>query len=63
MTAIFVPATHYSHAVARPSCSECGAATLLVGIEPEQPDYDLYTFECPNCQHYDTAVGKIRSRS
>jgi len=58
MRAIFAPATQYSDAIARPSCSECGVATLLVGIEPERAGYDLYTFQCPNCEHFDTAVGK-----
>jgi hypothetical protein len=59
MTAIFASATPYLDAIARPNCSECGAETLLVGIEPERPGCDLYTFQCPNCEAFDTEVGKV----
>ena len=59
MRAEFAPATH-SDAIVRPSCSECETATVLVGIEPEpdRPGYDLYTFQCPNCENFELAVGK-----
>jgi hypothetical protein len=59
MTVIFVSATPYLDAIARPSCSECGAETLLVGIESERPNCDLYTFQCPSCEDFDTKVGKL----
>ena len=57
---VFEPATAHSNAV-RPVCSVCGTATLLVGIEPEpeRRGYELRTFECPTCRHFETAVGKI----
>ena len=58
MRAVFTPATPYSDSIVRPSCSECGSATVLVGIEPERPGYELHTFQCPNCEHFETAVGK-----
>ena len=58
---VFEPATAHSNAVVRPVCSVCGTATLLVGIEPEpeRRGYELRTFECPTCRHFETAVGKI----
>jgi len=58
MRAKFAPAT--PHSDERPSCSECGTATLLVGIEPEpeHPGYDLHTFQCPNCENFEVAVGQ-----
>ena len=55
---VFEPASAHSNAV-RPVCSVCGTATLLVGIESERPGYELRTFECPTCRHFETAVGKI----
>jgi len=57
MRAIFTPATEHSDAIVRPSCSECGTTTVLVGIEPERPGYDPHTFQCPNCQNFELAVG------
>jgi hypothetical protein len=50
MRAIFGPATPYSDSIVRPSCSECGTATLLVGIEPDGPGHELHTFQCPRCE-------------
>ena len=58
MRAIFAPATPYSDSIERPGCAKCGTATLLVGLEPERPGYELHTFQCPNCEHYETAVAK-----
>jgi hypothetical protein len=58
MITVFAPATAHSDGIARPNCSECGTATLLIGIEPERPGYDLHTFQCPNCENFETEVGK-----
>lgn len=58
MRAKFAPATPYSDSLERPKCSECGTATELVGIESDQPGYELHTFQCPDCEHFETAVGK-----
>ena len=66
MRAEFAPAAAYSDAIVRPLCSKCGTATILVGIEPDldpdRPDYDLHTFQCPKCDHFETAVGKAGRR-
>jgi hypothetical protein len=32
----------------------------LARIEPERPGHDLRTFECPRCQHVETAVVKFK---
>jgi len=58
MRAEFAPATPRSNSIVRPRCSECGTATVLVGIEPERPGYELHTFQCPMCQNFEIAVGK-----
>jgi hypothetical protein len=67
MRAIFAPITPHSDSIVRPSCTECGAPTLLVGIESERSGYELHTFQCPSCEHFQTAVGintlkDVRSR-
>src|SRR5262245_40257468 len=54
----FGPATPYCDSIVRPKCPECGSAAFLVGIEPERPGYKLHTFQCPKCEHFETAVGK-----
>jgi hypothetical protein len=54
----FAPATPYSDSIARPHCSKCGKETTLVGIEEEHPGFELHTFQCPNCQHFETAIAK-----
>jgi hypothetical protein len=60
MRAVFAPAIAHSDSVVRPRCSECGAPTLLVGLEPdlERSGYDLHTFQCPICENFELAVGK-----
>jgi hypothetical protein len=50
---------HRIDALARPPCSECGKRTDLVGIEPKKPGFDLNTFECRSCGHYETSVTKV----
>ena len=56
---LYQPATAHSNSIKRPNCSACGTATHLFGIEAERPGYELHTFVCPECNHYDTAVGRI----
>ena len=33
------------------ACPKCGREMRLVGIEPERPKRDLFTFECEECEH------------
>jgi len=58
MRAIFEAAFMHSDLIVRPCCSECGTATLLIGVESRGFNQELRTFECPSCQHFETAVGK-----
>lgn len=57
MRAEFAPATLHSNSIKRPSCSKCGTTTSLVGIESARPGYELHTFQCPVCEHFEIAVG------
>jgi hypothetical protein len=45
---------------ARPACPECSAQMYLSRIELKQPGFDLRTFECPRCQHVETAVVQFK---
>ena len=42
------------------SCPKCGSAMWLARIEPDKPDHDLRTFQCPNCEHTETKVVKFK---
>ena len=44
----------------QPSCPKCGSGMLIARIEPDAPDHDLRTFECPACQHAETKVVKFK---
>jgi hypothetical protein len=54
----YQPATAHSDSIKRPECSKCGTKLRLFGIEPERPGYELHSFECPNCNRIETAIGK-----
>jgi rubredoxin len=44
---------------ARPQCPECKTQKTqmyLARITPDEPGFDLRTFECPRCQHVETVV-------
>ena len=58
MRAVFSSGTRHSDAIVRPGCSQCGTVTVLVGIEQSRHCSELHTFECPNCEHLETAVAK-----
>ena len=57
---IFQPATPYSNSIIRPPCSKCGAKMLLSRIEPDKPDHDKRTFDCPICNTSESFVVKYR---
>ena len=48
---LYRPATSYSDAIIRPVCSRCQTQMMLSRIEPDAPDHDKRTFECPACNH------------
>jgi transcription elongation factor Elf1 len=33
---------------------------LLARIEPEKPDHEQHTFECPTCEHSQTSLVAIK---
>ena len=53
----YQPATLHSDLIKRPDCTNCGTKMRLFGIEPERPGYELLSFECPKCNHLQTAIG------
>jgi hypothetical protein len=46
--------------IMKPTCPKCGARMSLARIEPDKPDHDQRTFECPACPHSLTEVVKYR---
>ena len=62
MRAKFAPATAHSDSVARPGCSECGTATVLVGIEPDIPGTNYTLFSAPSASTLKLLLGKLRRR-
>jgi predicted RNA-binding Zn-ribbon protein involved in translation (DUF1610 family) len=42
-------------------CPKCGAQMRLAWIEPDKPDYDRRTFECPKCAHEEIVVVKYEA--
>jgi predicted RNA-binding Zn-ribbon protein involved in translation (DUF1610 family) len=53
----FIPSTQQ---IALPKCPACGALMWLASIEPDKPDYDRRSFECPRCQEELVEVVKYR---
>jgi hypothetical protein len=44
----------------RPLCPECEHRMALARIEPDKPDHDRRTFECPSCEYVETLVVRYR---
>jgi hypothetical protein len=44
----------------QPKCPKCGLPMWLARIEPDKPDHDRRTFECPSCEHSHTEVVKYK---
>jgi hypothetical protein len=47
--------------IGRPFCGVCKAQMWLACIEPDKPDYDKRTFECPVCSNVTVKVVKYRT--
>lgn len=47
-------------AAKRPSCPNCGTEMMISRIEPDKPDHDMRTFECPKCNHDVSLVVKYQ---
>ncbi len=46
--------------IERPPCIKCGTQMLLTRIEPDKPDHDRRTFECPECAYQESIVVKYQ---
>jgi len=46
--------------IAAPKCPKCGTHMWLARIEPDAPDYDRRTYECPECDHSVTEIVKYK---
>ena len=46
--------------IERPPCPKCGALMWLTRVEPDKPDHDTRTFECPECENSETVLTKYR---
>lgn len=43
-----------------PKCPKCGSQMWMARIEPDLPDHDKRTFECPQCDHSLTEIVKYK---
>ena len=41
------------------ACPKCSLPMWLVHIEPDDPDHDIRTYECPECMHSEVLVVDI----
>jgi DNA-directed RNA polymerase subunit M/transcription elongation factor TFIIS len=55
----FHPQTATTNVMAQRACPKCSATMMLARIEPEQPGYDLRTFECRSCGQTESVIEKI----
>lgn len=55
----FQLATPASIATKRPPCPKCGTMMMLARIEAHGPEYRKRTFECPSCNHSESALVKL----
>jgi predicted RNA-binding Zn-ribbon protein involved in translation (DUF1610 family) len=58
---IYQPVTERSAAIIRPPCPRCGAPRMMLArIEPDKPDHEKRSFECPNCGNELSEVVKFK---
>jgi hypothetical protein len=55
---IYQPTTAYSAAII-PPCPRCATKMLLSRLEPDTPNHDKRTFECPACRNEHSEVVKF----
>jgi predicted RNA-binding Zn-ribbon protein involved in translation (DUF1610 family) len=51
---------HFQLESSRPHCPNCGTLMWLARIEPDEPDHDRRTYECPECDSSITEVVKYK---
>ena len=44
----------------QPRCPICQTAMIIIRIEPEKPDHDRRSYECPKCDHSESMVVKFK---
>jgi transposase-like protein len=44
--------------IVNPDCPKCGTPMWLARIEPDEPNYDRRTYECPECDYSITKIVK-----
>jgi hypothetical protein len=42
-----------------PACPKCGLPMWIIRIEPDDPDHDLRTYECPECKRAEVLLVDI----
>jgi hypothetical protein len=49
----FMQVSHFINRpeVEHPKCGKCGVSMWLARIEPDKPDFDKRTYECPVCEN------------
>ena len=52
--------TVYPQEIVHPQCDRCGVPMGLARIEPDKPNHDKRTFECPACKGEITEIVKYR---
>ena len=56
---IYQPVSPYTKSIVRPPCPACGTQMTLAKIEPDKPNHDKRTFECPKCKHEENVIVKF----
>jgi tRNA(Ile2) C34 agmatinyltransferase TiaS len=46
--------------LSQPVCPKCGGRMWLSRIEPDEPNHDKRTFECPQCENVVSEIVKYR---
>ena len=46
--------------VDNPICPKCARPMIIVRIEPDEPDHQKRTYECPECQLVESLIVKHR---
>ena len=46
--------------IKHPKCAVCDVSMWLAHVEPDKPDHDKCTFECPVCENVVVEIAKYR---
>ena len=56
----FQLSTILAHSIYAHICPRCTSPMWLARIEPDEPGYEICTFECQNCEHSLKVSAKYR---